>query len=100
MIIAFGIVCFVLVVIASMVPRRSILSTYELERRREQGNQSAADELKREVLIGDVMSLKCVAEAVLLVLAVLAATAAFGVLIGPLVSVVIALFYGRIATLD
>lgn len=100
MIIAFGIVCFVLVVIASMVPRRSILSTYELERRREQGNKSAADELKREVLIGDVMSLKRVAEAVLLVLAVLAATAAFGVLIGPLVSVVIALFYGRIATLD
>lgn len=100
MIILFGVFSFALLVIASMVPRRTVLSTYELERRRDQGSQSAAEELKREVLIGDIMSLKRVAEAVLLVLAVLSATGGFGALIGPIVGIGIALCYGRIATFE
>ncbi len=99
-IIAFSIITFLLIFVASIVPRRSVLSTFELERRRDEGNESAADELKREVLLGDVLSLKKVAEALLLVVVVLTAVASFGPVIGTVVATLIALTYGRIARLD
>lgn len=100
MIIAFGVICFVLVAVSSITPRRSVLSTFELERRRNEGNESAAEELKRELLLSDILSLKHILEAVLLVLMVMMAIGGFDLFIGFLVSVLVALCYGRIATLD
>lgn len=99
-IILSGIICFALIAVASIVPRRSGLSTFELERRRSDGNESAAEELKRELLIGDLLSMKRVIEAVLLVLVVVTATSGFELLIGVIVSVFVALLYGWIATID
>lgn len=95
-----GLSVFLLLVVASVTPRRSTLSTFELERRREQGNESAGDELRREVLLDDIMTLRHVFEALLLVIAVVAAVSAFGAIIGVVVGVVLALFYGRIARFE
>ncbi len=89
-----------LVLIASIIPRRSVLSLFELERRREKGDSSAAEELKREVLLEDVFSLRHAAEALLLVLAVITGVAVFGPLFGALIAVVIALVYGRVARFE
>lgn len=83
--------------IASIIPRRSVLSTFELERRRSAGNETAAAELAREVLLDDVMSLKHAAEALSVVLVVVCALGAFGWLLGIIIALVIALLYGRLA---
>lgn len=89
-----------LTLLASMMPRRAILSNFELQRRRSQGNETAAKELEREVLLNDVMSLKRVGEALLLVVLVLISVAAFGVVMGVLIAVLLALGYGRIARVE
>lgn len=96
----FSALALLLVLLASMAPRRSVLSAYELERRRKQGSVTAADELKREVLLDDVLSVKHVAEALLLVFVVMASLAAFGPVFGVLASVLTALGYGRVAKVD
>lgn len=100
MIILFAVITLALLAVASVSPRRPTLSTYELERRRRKGDASAADELRRKLLLDDVISLCHAVEALLLVLAVLAAVSAFGFLVGIVVSVVLALIYGRIAHFD
>lgn len=100
LIILCGVSAFALLVVASIVPRRSTLSLFELERRREQGNESAADELHREVMIDDVVALRHVGEALLLVVAVVTAVGAFGPLVGVIAGVLLALFYGRLAKFE
>ncbi len=100
MIIMFGISTFLLIVVSSIVPRRAVLSAFELERRRAAGNESAADELKREMLIGDILSIKRVIEALLLIISVLCATGAFGIIFGPIAGLMVALFYGRLGALE
>lgn len=90
----------ILTLVASVMPRRAILSTFELERRRAQGNETAGDELTREVMLDDVMSLKHVVEALLLVIVVLLSVGAFGAFFGVLVAVVVALVYGRVAKVE
>lgn len=99
-ILLFAIVFAALVVLASVTPRRSGLSTFELERRRKEGNESAAEELRRELLFDDMMTLRHVGEAVALVLVVVTGMWAFGVGIGIIVAIVTALAYGRLAQLD
>lgn len=96
----FFILLLVLVTIASMIPRRSTLSVFELQRRSDKGNESAKQELAREALLDDVLSIKKVLEALLLVFTVIAAVAAFGPIVGVLVSVVVALGYGQVARID
>lgn len=89
-----------LVLVASMTPRCAGLSAYELERRRRQGSQSAADAIKREMLLDDVMSVKHVVEALLLVFLVMASIAALGTVFGALVATAVALGYGRLARVE
>ena len=86
-----------LLVVASVVPRRTVVSTFELQRRRTKGDESAAEELRRSLLIDDILSLQKVAEALLLVCLVPCMVRAFGWLVGLMVSVAIALLYGRVA---
>ena len=100
LVIGFGLLVVILIAIASAVPRRSVLSKFELERRRDGGNNTAAEELKREVLLDDVLSLKKVTEALFLVLVVAMGIAAFGWLVGCLLSLVIALIYNHVARLE
>ncbi len=96
----FFVLTLTLVTVASMLPRRSTLSIYELERRAGEGNETARDELKREALLEDMMALKKVLEALLLVLVVMVAVVALGGVFGVLASLVLALGYGRIAALE
>ena len=95
--ISFFITVAVLVMITSMVPRRSVLSAFELERRRKAGDETAANELKREMLLDDILSLKRVAESFLLVLIVVLAVAAFPPIISIIFALIVALFYGHLA---
>lgn len=96
----FFIITLTLVTVASMMPRRSALSTYELERRAGEGSDTARDELKREALLDDMLAIKKVLEALLLVLVVMTAIVAFGNVFGVVVALVLALGYGRLAALE
>jgi len=100
LLIGFILTLMLLTLIASMMPRREVLSTFELERRRSQGNESAAEALAREVMLDDVMSLKHALEAVLLVFVVLFSVGTWGVWLGTLISIIIALWYGRVARIE
>lgn len=96
-IILFAITTAILVGIASVIPRRSVLSSFELERREGEGNGSAADERRREVLIDDVLSVRRVLEATVLILVVVFGLLGFGFVLGILLSFAVALLYPRIA---
>lgn len=98
--ICFFVALLALVLIASIVPRRSSLSRFELERRKSTGNATAAEELDRELVLDDVMSLQKALAALLLVVTVLCAVAAFGWLFGTIAAVLVALGYGRLAQFD
>ena len=89
-----------LVLVASSSPRRSHLSRFELERRREEGDTSAHGELERELAIADVVSFLRAVVALLLVVSVLLAVAAFGPFFGTIAGVVIALVYGRMSRIE
>ncbi len=93
----FAALFLALVAVASIAPRRTVLSSYELQRRRAAGDVSAAEELRRSLLINDILSLQKAVEALLLVCAVPCAIMAFGWLAGVLIAVFVALGYGRIA---
>ena len=99
-ILVFAIAFAALVMLASVTPRRSGLSTFELERRRREGNESAAEELRRELLLEDVLTLRHVGEALALVLVVVFSVLAFDAFIGIIAAVAIALLYGRLAQID
>jgi CBS domain containing-hemolysin-like protein len=99
-IILFCLAVVFLVLVASISPRRSHLSRFELERRREEGDTSAHGELERELAIADVVSFLRAVVALLLVFAVLLAVSAFGPFFGLIVGVVLALGYGRMAQID
>jgi len=89
-----------LMLVAAMRPRRASLSLYELERRERTKNPAARAELRREVLITDVISVIRVIGATLLVLTVVAAIEAFGIVVGAIVGVLVALLHGRTAKLE
>lgn len=88
-----------LVIVAGFVPRRSRVSPYEFRRRVTAGDKAAQEELWRERLLGDILSLQRVLAALLLVIFVVCAVAVFGWLLGILVSLVVALEYGAVARL-
>lgn len=96
----FALLFMALVVLASVAPRRAVLSIFELERRKRAGNETAADELRRESLVDDVMTLRHVGEAIALVLLVIAGIAAFGMIIGVITALIVATLYGRLAQMD
>lgn len=86
-----------LIIVAGIIPRAAQISKFELERRRSNGDKSAAAILHREALLADIVSLQRVLTALLLVIFVLVSVVAFGWLLGIVLSVILALEYGRIA---
>lgn len=100
MIIVMVIICAIflaaLVIISSIAPRHAPLSAFELERRKNNGDKVAATMLHREQLLSDVLSVQRISSALLLVLFVSVAVAAFGWFLGIFVSVFVALEYGAI----
>ncbi len=89
-----------LTTVANMQLRHSVLSRFELKRRSEAGSESAKAELRREVLLDDMVGLKKVAEALCLVFVVMTAGAAFGPFWGFLLSVLVVFNYGSFARWD
>lgn len=89
----------VLLIIAAMRPQRTTMSRFELERRASAKNEIAAALLRREALLGDVLSLQRIAIALLLVVETVLLVTVFGWLIGSIVAVVVALEYGAVARL-
>jgi len=86
-----------LMAVAGVVPRAAKVSKFELERRKSNGDPTAEMTLRRETLLVDVLSLQRVLSALLLVVFVALAIVAFGWFIGIIVSVFVALEYGRFA---
>lgn len=86
-----------LVAVSSVVPKRSGLSQFELRRRHEEGDKTAAILLRREESLGDIISIQRVLSALFLVIFVALAVAAFGWFTGIIVAVVVALEYGAIS---
>ena len=99
-IICFVIALLLLVLVAGIVPRRSRLSRFELHRRKDTGSAAANDELDRELVLDDVLSLQKVLASLLLVVTVLCAVGAFGWLFGTITAVLVALGYGRLAQFE
>jgi CBS domain containing-hemolysin-like protein len=90
-------VFLLLISIASVQVESSRSSHYELRRRAKIGDAQAETALSREELLGTCRSLLRTMEALLLVVFVVSAIGAFGWLIGVVVAVVGALWYGAIA---
>jgi len=94
------IVSFILLVlVAGARPDRSKVSQFERERRAAGGDRQAKELIKREVLLGYILSLQRVKVALLLVLTVIFAVMAFGWVLGIMVATVVAVEYGAIARL-
>lgn len=101
MVVFMVIVCLALLIILVMlegiVPLRSSLSAFELDRRAKEGDAGAIATARREKLLGDVLSLRRGLSALFLVLFVIASVATFGWLLGVIVAVFVALEIGAIA---
>lgn len=83
--------------VSSIVPKRVDMSVFELKRRAKAGDSKASALLEREDLLVDALSLQRAVQALLLVIFVTATVAAFGWLVGVVVSVIVALEYGKLA---
>lgn len=99
MVILLVVVFALLLFVAAIRPVRSTMSRFELERRNSTGDVAAASVLRREDLLGDVISLQRALQAVLLVITVALEVAAFGWFLGIVIAVFVALEYGAIARL-
>lgn len=88
-----------LILVASLHPRRTRISRYELERRATGDDQSARDELHRDVVLDDLLVVRRTIEAVLLTLCIVFALNVFGGW-GVLITIVIALLYRRVARIE
>lgn len=86
-----------LLAVSSIIPKRVDMSVFELKRRAKAGDSKAKELFEREELLIDVLSLQRALQALLLVIFVTATVTAFGWLVGVIVSVIIALEYGKLA---
>jgi CBS domain containing-hemolysin-like protein len=93
------IVLVLLVLVAGILPKRTTMSLFELERRKAAGNHEAMEILQREQMLGGVITLQKVLGSLLLVVFVLLSVVAFGWLLGILVSVGVAMEYNALARL-
>ncbi len=91
------VVVIVLLMVSGFIPARSLMSIFELERRKAAGDRHAAATLHREVLLDDIISLQRILAALLLVIFVSVTVAAFGWLAGVVASLFVALAYGAVA---
>ncbi len=92
-------VIFLLILIAAVRPLRTTMSHFELRRRSEQGDSEAKQRLRREALLGDVISLQRVVLAILQVVVGLVSVAALGWWPGVLLAILIAFEYNAVARL-
>lgn len=99
MVILLVVVFALLLFVAAVRPVRSTMSRFELERRSSAGDVAAVGVLRREGLLGDVISLQRALEALLLVITVVLAVSTFGWFLGIVIAVFVALEYGAIARL-
>jgi len=86
-----------MIIVEGISPSRTSLSSFELDRRIASGDKAAIATERREKLLGDILSLRRGVSALLLVIFVTTSVAAFGWLLGILVSVFLALEVGAIA---
>lgn len=86
-----------LIIAAASRPRRSVVSRFELERRKEEGSKSATEELRREMLLDESIALKRTFEAVILVLFVTCSIWALGWLAGSILAAVVTIWFRHIA---
>jgi len=86
-----------LVVAASIRPRHSVVSEFELERRAKRASKEAKATLHRERLLPSILTLQRLVVALLLVIVVLLLVVTFGWLIGVILAVVVALEYALVA---
>jgi len=86
-----------LIVVASMHPVPSLVSTFELERRAKRASKEAKAALRREKYLPDIISLQRIVVSLLLVVVVLLSVVTFGWLVGVIVAVLIALEYAVVA---
>lgn len=100
MLILTVVVFMLLVLVVGVVPKRTAMSTFELERRKGRGDHQAAVILQREELLARVLSLQRVASSLLLVIFVVVSVTTFGWLTGIVISVLVALEYNAIARLS
>lgn len=89
----------VLLLIAAIRPLRTPMSRFELDRRVKAGDSEAQNILRRETLLGDILSLQRIIIALLLVILTLLLVAWLGWVLGIIVAVVCALEYGVAARL-
>ncbi len=89
-----------LILVASISPNVTTISSFELKRRKKTGDTHVEIDYLRELLFRDVLSLQKVLQATFLVLFVLASVGAFGWFSGSITAVLIALWYGSIARLS
>lgn len=82
-----------LLLVAGAKPSRSTMSLFELQRRADDEDQTAAELLRREKLLDDIYSLKRIITVILLVLAVLLSVVTFGWLWGAIIAFLMALSY-------
>lgn len=88
-----------LVLVAGMRPTRSSLSKFEIERRANGGDKDAKELIRREILLGYVLSLQRIKTALLLVLTVIFAVIAFDWVLGIIIATFIAIEYGAVSRL-
>lgn len=97
--IGLGIIGAALLLMTAVRPRFSELSQFELKRRQRNGDNTAATELRRQQILGDVVSLQRVKSGLLLVIFVVLSVATLGWLFGTILALFVALEYGALARL-
>lgn len=98
--IVLGLICILLIMVASIRPLRSSMSIFELERRSVGGDQTATSVLRRENSLGDILSLQRIIVAMVLVIFVIVSVAILGWFVGSIIAIVVALEYGAVSRLS
>lgn len=91
------IVFILLIVVAGARPIRSTMSLFELQRRADDEDQTAAKLLRRERLLCGIYSLQRILTAFLLAITILLLVATFGWLWGTLLALIVSLAYGALS---
>jgi len=98
LLISLFIACMI-ILISSVSPARTGVSIYELSRRKALGNIDAEHELRREMMIAELYSLRRLGVAIFLVIFTVVSAKAWGLGWGALASLAVAALYGKVATM-
>ena len=96
-------VFILLVFVAGIMPQPEFMSSFELHRRKKQGDMAAEAILRRRSLLGDILSLQKILISLLLIVLVLLLVSTLGWLWGVIIALLVTLEYGavsRVATLQ